>query len=82
MREIGQWLCWYVAQDQWPGFFADYGTVLDQGLIDRLFWWSARASLANALWHLSRQYAYTVFVQDCWGALRHDMLPHQVFAGT
>jgi hypothetical protein len=82
MREIGQWLCWYVAQDQWPGFFAEYGAVLNQSAIDRLFWWSARASLANALWHLSRQYDYEVFVQDCWDALRQAMVPHQVFAGT
>lgn len=82
MREIGQWLCWYVAQDQWPSFFANYGALLDQHLSNRLFWWSARASLANALWHLSRQYAYEVFIQDCWDALRQEMVPHQVFAGT
>jgi hypothetical protein len=81
-REIGQWLCWYVAQDQWPSFFTAYGAVLDQHLINRLFWWSAQASLANALWHLSRQYAYEVFVQDCWDALQQEMVPHQVFAGT
>jgi hypothetical protein len=81
-REIGQWLCWYVAQEQWLSFFADYGGTVDQALIDRLFWWSARASLANALWHLSRRYPYEVFVQDCWDALRQQMVPHQVFVGT
>lgn len=82
VHEIGQWLCWYVAQAQWPAFFAHYGRELDQPLVDRLFWWAARASLANALWHLSRHYRYEVFVRDCWDALRQRMVPHQVFAGT
>jgi hypothetical protein len=82
MREIGQWLCWYVGQEQWPVFFARYRCTLDQALTDRLFWWAVRASFANAVWHLSRQYPHQVFVRDCWDALEQRMTPHQVFAGT
>jgi hypothetical protein len=82
MREIAQWLCWYVAQDQWPAFFARYGCALDQALVDRLFWWSARASFANAIWHLGRRYPHAVIVRDCWDALRREIAPHQVFAGA
>jgi aminoglycoside phosphotransferase (APT) family kinase protein len=82
VQDIAQWLCWYVAQAQWPSFCAHYGWEIDRPLIDRLFWWAARASCANALWHLSRHYSYQVFVRDCWDALRQQMAPHQVFAGT
>jgi hypothetical protein len=64
------------------GFFARYGCEFDQALVDRLFWWSARASFANAVWHLGRQYPHEVFVRDCWDALRRQITPHQVFAGT
>jgi hypothetical protein len=81
LHEIGQWLCWYVDKAQWPVFFTHYGQELDQPLVDRLFWWAARASFANAVWHLSRQYPYEVFVRDCWAALRQRMVPHQVFDG-
>lgn len=80
--DCAQWLCWYVAREQWPHFFAAQGEALSQALIDRLFWWSARASFANALWHLHRQYPHEVFVRDCWDALRQQIVPHQVFAGT
>jgi hypothetical protein len=41
-----------------------------------------RASFGNAVWHLGRQYPHEVFVRDCWGALRRQIAPHQVFAGT
>lgn len=43
---------------------------------------AARASFANAIWHLSREYPHQVFVRDCWDALRRQITPHQVFAGT
>lgn len=82
VEDSAQWLCWYVFQEQWPHFFAAYGEPFSQELVDRLFWWSARASFVNALWHLERQYAYEVFVRDCWDALHRKLVPHQVFAGT
>ena len=82
VADSAQWLCWYVAREHWPRFFASNDKPLPQALLDRLFWWSARASFANALWHLQRRYSYQVFVRDCWDALRQEMVPHQVFVGT
>lgn len=82
VSDLAQWLCWHVAREWWPLFFACYGLKMDRPLIDRMFWWAARASYANALWHLARRYPHEVFVRDCRDVLRRRMEPHQVFPGT
>ncbi|HEU5377240.1 MAG TPA: phosphotransferase [Ktedonobacteraceae bacterium] len=80
MRDVGQWLCWYVPKNRWKEFCESYGILLDQHVVSRIFWWAARASFANVLWHVKQNYDYTGFLRDCADALRLDMIPHQVFS--
>lgn len=82
VRDAAQWLCWHVAPNRWPIFFAHYGLPMNRALVDRVFWWGARASFANALWHLERRYPHEVFVRDCRDLLRRHAAPHQVFPDT
>lgn len=82
VRDAAQWLCWHVAPERWPVFFAHYGLPMDRAIADRVFWWGARASFANALWHLDQGYPHEVFVRDCRDLLRRHAAPHQVFPGT
>jgi len=79
MRDVSQWLCWYVSQERWSTFFARCRLEPNRALSDRVFWWSARASFANVLWRIARRYPCEVFLRDCWGALRRRVKPHQVF---
>jgi hypothetical protein len=79
MRDVSQWLGWYVPSERWPIFFDEYGLPVDDSLLDRVYWWSARASFANVLWHLERHYEYDVFLRDALAALHRDITPHQVF---
>src|SRR5260370_600820 len=43
MRDISQWLGWYVSKERWPLFFREYGLRLDQSLLTIGYWWCARA---------------------------------------
>jgi hypothetical protein len=79
LRDISQWLGWYVPRERWPTFFSAFGLPLDDALLARVYWWSARASFANVFWHLERGYDYGVFLNDALAALRQDIAPHQVF---
>jgi thiamine kinase-like enzyme len=79
MRDVSQWLGWYVPQDRWLLFFREYGLFLDQPLRTRVYWWSARASFANVLWHIEQGYDYEVFLRDTLAALHQEITPHQVF---
>jgi thiamine kinase-like enzyme len=79
LRDVSQWLGWHVAQDRWPLFCREYGLSFDQTLLTKVYWWAARASFANVLWHMQHQYDYEVFLQDTIAALRHELSPHQVF---
>jgi thiamine kinase-like enzyme len=47
MRDVSQWLGWYVPQERWPIFAKEHDLHLDQSLHSRIFWWSARASEAR-----------------------------------
>jgi hypothetical protein len=44
-----------------------------------VYWWSARASFANVLWHLEHGYDYEGFLRDSIAALHQEITPHQVF---
>ncbi|GHO85800.1 phosphotransferase [Dictyobacter formicarum] len=79
MRDVSQWLGWYVPQERWQLFFKEYDLLLDQALLNRIYWWSARASFANVLWHIEHSYDYDVFLRDSIAALRQEIRPHQVF---
>jgi thiamine kinase-like enzyme len=79
LRDVSQWLGWYVPAERWPIFFAEYGLPLDDATRPRVYWWSARASFANVLWHLEHSYEYEVFLRDTRAALDHATTPHQVF---
>jgi hypothetical protein len=79
MRDVSQWLGWYVPKERWPLFFQEYGLLLDQPLLTRVYWWCARASFANVLWHIKRGYDYDVFLHNSIAALHQDITPHQVF---
>lgn len=79
MLDVSQWLGWYVPQKRWPLFFSAYGLPLEQSIITRVYWWSARASFANVLWHIEHDYDYDVFLQDTIAALHQKVRPHQVF---
>src|SRR5262249_9557337 len=57
----------------------EYGLPVDDALLARVDWWSARASFANVLWHLERRYEYGVFQDDALAALQREITPHQVF---
>lgn len=79
LRDISQWLGWYVSRERWPLFFRAYGLPFDQPLLTRVYWWCARASFANVLWHIGRGYEYEVFLRDSIAALHQEITPHQVF---
>lgn len=82
MRDIGPLLWWYVSKDQWPLFFAEYGLEMDVNLLERIFWWAARISLAITLWHIEHQFEYRAFLQDFLAAISMESNPHAVFEPT
>ena len=69
MRDAGLLLWWYVSPKLWPIFFRAYGLVLDEYLVDRIYWWAARTSFAIALWHEEHEFDCTDFLQDFIAAL-------------
>ncbi len=79
MRDAGQLLWWYVAKRQWGDFFAAYGLPVNEALIERIYWWAARTSLAIALWHIEHSYDCTPFLQDFVAAIHGESNPHAVF---
>jgi Phosphotransferase enzyme family len=79
LRDAGQLLWWYVAKRQWGDFFAAYGLPLNEALVERIYWWVARTSLAIALWHVAHARAGTPFLQDFVAALHGESNPHAVF---
>ena len=76
MRDVGLWLWWYVAKEQWHDFFVDFGQQMEDCLVDRIFWWAARTSFAIALWHVEHSYDCTAFLKDFVAALNKEDNPH------
>lgn len=79
MRDAGQLLWWYVAQHQWHEFFEAYGVMMDDGLVERIYWWAARTSFAIALWHVEHGYDCRAFLLDFLTATNMESNPHAVF---
>ena len=79
MRDAGLLLWWYVAQHQWHEFFAAYGLTMDDRLIERIYWWTARTSFAIALWHVEHGYDCRAFLLDFLAAMNGESNPHAVF---
>ena len=79
MRDTGLLLWWYLAHHQWHDFFAAYGLMLDDKLIERIYWWAARTSFAIALWHVEHGYGCQAFLHDFLAAINMKSNPHAVF---
>lgn len=79
MRDAGLLLWWYVAPHQWHEFFEAYGLTMDDGLVERIYWWAARTSFAIALWHVEHQYDCRAFLMDFLAAVNMESNPHMVF---
>jgi hypothetical protein len=41
LRDVSQWLGWYVPRERWPLFFGAYSLPVDDALLARVYWWSA-----------------------------------------
>jgi aminoglycoside phosphotransferase (APT) family kinase protein len=79
MRDAGLLLWWYVSPKQWPIFFQVYGLVLDENLVNRIYWWAARSSFAIALWHVEHEFDCTDFLQDFIAAVNKLDNPRAAF---
>jgi len=79
MQDVGLLLWWYVAKGQWQEFFQCYGLAMDEQLEERIFWWTARSSLAIALWHVAHSFDCEPFLKDFMAAVRKESNPHAVF---
>ncbi len=78
MRDAGLLLWWYVAPHQWHEFFEAYGLEVNDGVIERIYWWAARTSFAIALWHVENQYDSRAFLMDFLAAVNLESNPHAV----
>ncbi len=78
LRDVGLLLWWYVPRDRWEEFFSAYGQTVDRALLDRLYWWAARGSLAIALWFESRdeREEQRDFLEDFLAAVSRQDNPH------
>jgi thiamine kinase-like enzyme len=76
MRDVGLLLWWYVAREQWGEFFDAYGAEMDEAIIERIFWWTARTSFAVVLWHVEHGYDGQAFLEDFLAALHKESNPH------
>ncbi len=79
MRDAGLLLWWYVAQHQWHEFFEAYGVMMNDTLVERIYWWAARTSFAIALWHVEHGYDCRAFLLDFLAAVNGESNPHAVF---
>ncbi len=80
LRDVGPLLWWYVPKGKWGEFFDAYGEHLNQNLLDRLYCWTTRESLAVALWLEERGDRTEVhdFLEDFAAAIGHKDNPHRV----
>jgi aminoglycoside phosphotransferase (APT) family kinase protein len=78
-QDIGLVLWWYVPPAKWAEFFESYGLDPGQNLLDRLYWWTARASLMIALWQFEHGYDGQEFLLDFQAAVNGQLNPHATF---
>lgn len=78
MRDIGPLLWWYVPPARWVEFFQRYAAPLGYAVTERVYWWSARASLEVAHGLLERGYHDRArdFLEDFIAAVRREANPH------
>jgi aminoglycoside phosphotransferase (APT) family kinase protein len=79
MQDIGLTLWWYVTPRRWPEFFDNYGLQMGQAINDRIFWWTAKASLAIAFWQFEHGYDGQAFLIDFQAAVTGQPNPHARF---
>jgi aminoglycoside phosphotransferase (APT) family kinase protein len=79
MQDIGLILWWYVTPRRWPEFFDNYGLQMEQAILDRIFWWTAKASLTIAFWQLEHGYDGQAFLVDFQAAVNGQPNPHVRF---
>jgi|GEM_PF-610058 len=81
LRDVGLLLWWYVPETSWAEFFTAYGQPLDESTLQRLYWWSARASLRIALWFDRKPdpAMATEFATDFLAVLHRRPNPHAPF---
>ncbi|MGI8854410.1 MAG: phosphotransferase [Thermomicrobiales bacterium] len=79
LRDTGLLVWWYVPRAQWSAFFAAYGMAMDDALIQKIYWWSAYASLSVAQWfdaHTQDAARIGAFLLDYYAALNRQENPH------
>jgi thiamine kinase-like enzyme len=76
VQDTGQMLWWYVPPARWAEFFKSYGLNPDQELLDRLFWWTARASLVIACWRYEHGFDGQEFLRDFRASVNQQANPH------
>ncbi len=79
MRDVGLLLWWYVPKQRWGEFFQAYGLPMDEAVVERIFWWAARTSLAVALWHVEHGYDCAAFLRDFVASVSREGNPRAVF---
>lgn len=79
VRDVGLLLWWYVAKQQWAAFFEAYGLPLDEAVMQRMYWWTARTSFAGALWQVEHGYDGKAFFADFVAALQGEDNPRAVY---
>ena len=79
VQDCGQMLWWYVPPAKWAEFFESYGFDPNQKLLDRLYWWTARASLVIACWQFEHGFDAQEFLRDFRAAVSQQANPHASF---
>lgn len=79
MQDVGLILWWYVRPEKWAEFFDSYGLKMDGNLQEPIFWWTARASLAIALWQFEHGVNGQAFLEDFQAAVKQEPNPHAAF---
>jgi len=79
LRDTGLLLWWYVPQERWSEFFTAYGTEMNDAIRNKVYWWSAFASLGVAQWldeHTQNESGVHEFLHDFYAASNRQENPH------
>ncbi|HLO17881.1 MAG TPA: aminoglycoside phosphotransferase family protein [Anaerolineales bacterium] len=75
MRDIGVVLWWNFPPEHWPAFLEKCGIEITKGLLDKIYWFSARASFEIVLWHAEHHLDGQDFIEDFCAALNKQPNP-------